>query len=587
MMNKKLFSIFILLVLLSAGARAAKAFVIRIASQEQFDSMNSLLTNAIGKGYSDIVINIAPGTYYYRNHHLSRANESRPQLSVRLQGNGSILIAAGNDYRQRDAYKGDFSPRATFIDLQDMIGFDFWDHCRYADTLAVVADWQRKLCRLPYAQAAVRKAADCQYVYVNIPQWYYSTTYKVDRIAQGAILFCADKLEDVEKRGRKSCSVNYDYLFGGGNTRFRLCDPSRPTAPMRIAGNKVYCAAGKTFHECRVATFHSFDNVEYKAFTIDGLHFIGNKDNNGYLLSYNNARTRSFTISHCTFEHIQSRLLLIDGTPNFTFTANTVSNCKHHGVLSTNSCERTTVTDNDFSDCGGSMLQTFCVNCKGKDYYVARNRFRNFGYSAIGLGIWHGHQKGYESSGVVERNEMWYDADYLAHKERHTLMDAGAIYLWTKHDDCRIRYNYIHDYGGVAENRGIFCDDGAYNFSLTGNVIINVVDDYSIDSRNCQGNFPYGNQNILIADNIVSSPIKFEGGTNAGSKCIVSGNAMLYRQGERLQPNHYKHLTVRKHDLQLPYLQRTDSGITFSAQARQTLRTLPAYKQIATFLGGQ
>lgn len=63
------------------------------------------------------------------------------------------------------------------------------------------------------------------------------------------------------------------------------------------------------------------------------------------------------------------------------------------------------------------------------------------------------------------------------------LMDSGAIYTWTQNDQVIIRYNYIHDYTGASDNRGMFCDDGAANFKIIGNRILRIANSYCVDSR--------------------------------------------------------------------------------------------------------
>lgn len=96
-------------------------------------------------------------------------------------------------------------------------------------------------------------------------------------------------------------------------------------------------------------------------------------------------------------------------------------------------------------------------------------------------------------------------------------MDSGAIYIFTQNDGAVIRNNYIHDYVGMKDNRGIFCDDGAYGFTITGNVIRNVPNSYSIDSRLCLNVETQAgsvvkkvNYNNIIRNNRVDGPVRFE-----------------------------------------------------------------------------
>jgi len=64
-----------------------------------------------------------------------------------------------------------------------------------------------------------------------------------------------------------------------------------------------------------------------------------------------------------------------------------------------------------------------------------------------------------------------------------SLIDGGAIYIWTQNKDVLIRNNYIHDLDGPHGNRGIFGDDGVINVELDGNRVFRVHGGYAIDIR--------------------------------------------------------------------------------------------------------
>ena len=113
-------------------------------------------------------------------------------------------------------------------------------------------------------------------------------------------------------------------------------------------------------------------------------------------------------------------------------------------------------------------------------------------------------------------------------------MDSGAIYLWTQNDNVIIRYNYIHDYTGAGDNRGIFCDDGAANFKIIGNRILRIANSYCIDSRRIKDQHPEiftNNVNISITDNTVDGSIRFEGRDDVGNKCVYGNNTIIMVDG--------------------------------------------------------
>jgi len=557
-----------LLLLLMPLAAEADSFVYRIDSQEKFAQMNTVMTKAIAEGETDIVMDIAKGVYYFRENHLLRRSDRCPEVSVTIQGHDAVLIADGNDYRNVDHYQEPFNPDAAFVDTDSLTAFDFWDDCRYAEGMVEVVDEEAKLCRLhvPLPSEGRGKGWGIP-IYINIPQWYYSGTYKVERAESGYLYFTVPDLEYVERGERNGYNVNYDYIFGGQDIRFRLCNP-----PLGVAPDSLSFRDGSSVHECRVSCFLNCNKSSYKSFTLSGLHFLGNSSGN-FLIKLDSLVTDSFNIKQCRFEAIKGNVLWAHHTPNITFGHNIIDNC-YNGILSSNSCVNTRVVNNTFNNCGGNMMPTFCVNCKGKDYYIANNQFRNFGYAAIGAGVWFGHEKKYESSGVIENNEMWCDSNYIAHKERYTLQDTGALYLWPKNDSVTVRNNYIHDIDGMLLNRGIFCDDGASHFRLYGNVVINIANSYSIDSRNCEKKFPGANEDNRMEGNIVDGPIKFEGSSKADNGCVVSGNVMLYKEGEEPPENIYSRLTTEKPDYQMTFLGKDQDVIVMERRQMERIQRL-------------
>ena len=565
----------ILLLLLSSLSAEAAPFVFTIDSQEKFAQMNAVLTKAIAEGETDIVMDITKGVYYFRENHLLRRSDRCPDVTVTIQGHDAVLIADGNDYGKGQSSTFNFqsfNPNAAFIDTSSLTAFDFWDDCRFAEGLVEVVDKEAKLCRLPVSSEGLGLG-----LYINIPQWFYSSTYKVEKAEKGYLYFTVPNLKYIEREERSGYNVNYDYIIGGQDIRFRLCNPSYAAVPDSppFGGGAGGGAGEAPFHECKVTCFLNCNKSSYKTFTLSGLHFLGNSSGN-FLIKLDSVTTDGFNISQCHFEAIKSHVLWADRTPNISFSQNNVEHC-NNGILTSNSCTDTRVVGNSFSNCGENMLQTFCVNCKGRDYYIARNQFCNYGYAAVGVGVPLLQDNEQGSWGVVEYNEMWCDSDYIAHKERYTLQDSGAIYLWPKNDSVTVRYNYIHDIDGMGLNRGIFCDDGASHLRLYGNVVINVVNSYSIDSRNCENKLPGANTDIRIERNIVDRAIKFEGSSKGDNGCVVSGNMILCREGEPPPVNIYSRLTTESPDQQMSFYGHDPDGIIVSRQQMEQLRKQPHY----------
>lgn len=565
-----------LLLLLSSLSAEAAPFVFTIDSQEKFAQMNAVLTKAIAEGETDIVLDITKGVYYFRENHMLRRSDRCPDVSVTIQGHDAVLIADGNDFS--NSHPSPLNPNAAFVDTSSLTAFDFWDDCRYAVGLVEVVDKEAKLCRLPvspqtFSSPLLRGGVGGGVLYINIPQWFYSSTYKVEKAGEGYLYFTVPNLKYVERKERSGYNVNYDYLIGEQNIRFRLWNPSQ-WGSSELPSHREGAGVG-ALHECRVTCFLNCDKSCYKTFALSGLHFLGNSNGN-FLIKLDSVVTDSFSISDCRFEAIKSYVLWANRSPSVSFSQNRVEHC-NNVVLSSNSCAETRVVGNTFRDCGENMMQTFCVNCKGKDYYIAHNEFCNYGYAAVGLGVPLSQEKVLESSGIVEYNEIWCDSDYIAHKERYTLQDTGAIYFWPQNDSVTARYNYIHDIDGMRLNRGIFCDDGASHFSVYGNVVMNVANSYSIESRNCENKLPGANTDIRIEGNFVDSPIKFEGSSKGDNHCVVSGNVLFYKEGEEPPVNVYSRLTTESPDRQMPFYGHDPDGIIVSRQQMEQLRELPHY----------
>lgn len=179
---------------------------------------------------------------------------------------------------------------------------------------------------------------------------------------------------------------------------------------------------------------------------------------------------------------------------------------------------------------GKRMQNTFCVVCRGDDFTVSDNELTDYGYGGIGAGVWYRHDQPNPCKGVIENNTLVYTDEYLQAVEDNCIMDSGAIYLWTKNDGTVVRSNRIMGYAGMKDNRGIFCDDGARNVQIYGNLITGVANSYSIDSRRCANVEDVcgpANINNAVYDNIVDKPIRFQGRNGVENGCSSGPNYMI------------------------------------------------------------
>lgn len=450
-----------------------RPYVIHVKNQQQFDGMNEAICKAIQGGKKNIIIKISRGVYLFYENHISFSKVQNDDVSVTIEGNNAIITSETENSHQT-------------------INHSPWQELIYADSVIELVDLYQKLCKIPYRNDIVDSEKG-NYGKVQITQWFRAPIYDIIDIDERGIYFIAPNVKYIEQFGRKGYNVNYDYLYGGKIPRFRLYDRQLE-------------------RQYNAATFIKLGSCTFRSFTIKGLHFRGNKGDSA-LLILGHVNAKQLLIVGCAFENIQGNVVSASRTDNVVFDHNNLKDTEGNELYFTNGCRNVRITRNVFEDCNQGLTNSMCIRCNEGDYYIADNTIRDFGYSAIGVGLWYGSNKVYETRSIVEHNEIYYTSEYFKNKEKYTLMDGGAIYVWTLNDDAIIRYNYIHDYCGMEFYSGIYCDDGASNVNIYGNVIINTPDGYSIHSRmvkDLKEGFR-NNANNLVANNVIDGSVVFEG----------------------------------------------------------------------------
>ena len=194
------------------------------------------------------------------------------------------------------------------------------------------------------------------------------------------------------------------------------------------------------------------------------------------------------------------------------------------------------------------------------------------------------------SKGLVEHNIIYYTKDYLLNISQYGLIDGGAIYIATKNDDLTVRYNYIHDISGAGSNRGIYCDDGARNFSIYGNIILNVYNSNCIDARydpvlENYDKMQKANINKVIKNNIMDGGLRIEGKPEDDNGCIKGSNFILYKEGIRPSVKMVvNNVEYADEDTSLSYISTRDNVLVVTRKTRRELRKLPYYKQIKKYI---
>ena len=482
--------------------------VIRVKDQKQFVEMNERIVEAIRRGKRDIRVRISPGTYVFHENHIFRSGDYSPEVSISLIGKRTVITA-------EDAIN--FSKSEPWTDLIK------------ADSLIVVVEEESKLCFIPYKND-IEPAQYANYTKIKISQWFSCPSYDIHHIDKNGIFFYASNLTYKKQYGREGYTINYDYLYSGQSPRFKLYDKQHE-------------------HECEASVFVNLSDCVFRSFTIKGINFIGNKKGQP-LLSVGRCRCKLLSVTDCSFERINGKVLNATGTNNIRFSNNTIQNTAGDEICFSKGCNNVEVTHNYFKNCGKDVRQTFCVNCGESVYRIANNVFCDFGYSAIGVGIWYGHEKAMISKGIIEYNEIFFSSEYYSNFWKYMLMDSGAIYTWTKNDDVIMRYNYIHDYIGAGDNRGVFCDDGASNLNIYGNIIINIPNSYCIDSRlvKDQNAEVRNNSNNFIARNVVDGRMRIMGYDEENRHVIKGPNLFLHRKGSSPVENRFDFIDTNYDD---------------------------------------
>lgn len=509
--------------------------LINVTSQDDFNSLNERINQLLSNSEKvDINVVFSQGVYTFYEDHLNLKDIEEPFSSLHFEGNGSIIMAEGEDYYNGDVFEDDATPAESFI-TTDGLDLNTWSKVlRTSNNLVEVVDEGSNLCRLNASDLGHLKDKnenECRWMYIWIPQWYYSSSYKVIKIESGYIYFKSS-----------SSLINGDYSYGKtSKLRFRLSNNPDERGDVLITDGHVYFpnGIGKVRHAKASRLLNSY-NSKFKSISIKDLKFYGNgkTDNsiespnlNKQLIDLRYTKCDDISIEHCDFRSLQVAAINVSSTNNVSIKNCSFENCYTYCIYQDRSSSLIDIHNCEFHNVNKRINLSKAILCSGADFHVYDNIFSDFGYCAIGAGIWEGGPDiTLNCNGVIERNEIYYTQPYFENADDHNIMDSGAIYLYTISNSTIVRYNYIHHYGGAGDNRGIFCDDGAKNVQIYCNTITNVANSHCIESRRVViNNRRLGELNInnIIRDNIVDGTILFEGNEMKNNGCRYEGNIHL------------------------------------------------------------
>lgn len=181
----------------------------------------------------------------------------------------------------------------------------------------------------------------------------------------------------------------------------------------------------------------------------------------------------------------------------------------------------------NFVNVNQGRQNTGAIDCEG-DATIVDNELADYGSLGIRVGKVKAMTKDECPSVQVISNIL----DMSLMINQGVVTDTGAIYLAANSAFATIKGNTIQNYKGRGNNHAIYCDDGAYNFEVSGNKIYNCPNGYAISSRCADpsktlrgyaGGVP--NTNRLIADNYCESGVWFGGNADvADNKCVYKNN---------------------------------------------------------------
>lgn len=451
------------------------AQTILIDSQEDFDRLGSAI-DSLAEG--SVHVRFEPGTYYYSECHLDFTEYDRPGLDLTLEGNGAVMIAEGKDFMlnavngYRAAYDKDFSVDDGFVSLLKMQTEDFRDPVKQALSFPLPVNLRKRLFRIRCYEEDLSER-DAKDAYIILTQWYVGAVYKVREIRHGWLYFHAyptygTRMWEELRYGR--CRPRY-ILYNGRS----LTHPS-------VVGGMMENADREVFHRCEATSFLRMDGVRIGSFRMEGFHFLGNRASD-YLLRFDDVKADSLVISRCRFEGVKSHVVGIFDTEHVRFRNNLMEHCYLRGFYSDFRSGDIEVTHNRFLDHGLMLSTAPAVYCQSRGFLISDNYFEDYSYCAIGLGTHYTESDQPYAEGIVENNEIFQTASFRR-KPMRSLVDSGAIYVWTQNRNVVIRRNYIHDISGHHGNRGILCDDGTTNVTVCNNLIIGIDNhSYCIDLR--------------------------------------------------------------------------------------------------------
>lgn len=501
---------------------------IEISSQEDFNQVSALMKAELEKG-RNVEVDIAGGRYGYGRQHISFEGMVYPDQSVVIRADKAVFYPSGKNYVNGDAYTRDFSYSTGWIS-QNGRDLSVWSKALQTDQKIEVVNASTKMCRLHYKGIKDQEKADCARSYIQVSDSWTSYKLKIDHIENEFIYF---RYPSLAKSGN-DYNINHEFAYSKKYPRFRLCNTPQYHGEVYIHDGKISLKEGLRAHECFYSQLIYVKDAAFKSLEFTGMSLIGSGKSDELIGMSKATVSDGIFIHGNSFKSSTQDVIRGISTDNITIYDNKFSACYANGVNMQNNAAHAQVYGNTFDDCGKDWTNHKCVICRGSDYYIGYNRFRNFGYCGISVGTWQGNSMTFPTYGIVEFNVLWYEQDYAYKAFEKLMMDSGAIYTSTQNQESIIRYNTICNYTGRRYNHGIYCDDGSFNIKIYGNYITNIPNGYCVGHRYVRltqqnkERFSMTNEGNFLAYNIFDGTYQFEGTpVRKDNNCVKGTNIIL------------------------------------------------------------
>ena len=514
--------------------------VLEVKSQESFNAIPSLILKSLTDGKSKILCLIYKGKYRYSSF-LTLQNIQKEDAIIDIIGIGDVELIAGTktisiDSELSQKYSSYYSSpigaglnkKLNFVSENKRVpisrvhknGTSFFALNGTVEYVSGIDD-SFNLYRIETDLDISKEEGDSFNSFLCITRTYLVAICKIIKI---------------EKDGEKnyiyfSSNLTLENLNMQSQERlYSIYNLSDENGEISVCNNDVHVPYCYDYvHICEDGEFLNISDSKLKRVSVSNIHFIGSTAED--VMNFTNLEAMQIWIEGNKFSaSYNTSILNVSNTDNFTFVGNEIK--EHYGDIlrchGNNAFIYNNIVENlyNVSEYGAG---NFAFICSGNNYHIHNNTIKNFTYGAIGVGAWLANGEaddGIERKGIVEFNHIYCTDEFIRNNPMN-FSDKGAIYLWTK-NNAYIRHNVIHGiYGFLASLvRVIFCDNGASNFTIYGNLIANTIYYKNcIESRRMDLENFVSNSNNYIGMNIVPNNIYIY---NRNNTCRVSHNIMFF-----------------------------------------------------------